>query len=129
MDARCCCLHSYAQHTAHSSQSVKVKAPHQGWLAAAKAVGFLAVVVIGAIGIVGVLHTHGIIPSFPHSFSWIEKIGTFGHGVIIGGVGLGVVVIVIGCIKSYCDKQAEKERIEVKSELIFLLGKMENLLE
>ena len=79
--------------------------------------------VIGAIGIVGALHTHGIIPTFPHSFSWIEKIGTFGHGVIIGGVSLGVVVIAIGCIKSYCDKQAEKERIESQQRTYIPPGK------
>ena len=65
-------------------------------------------IVLGAIGTAGFLNSSGIISSFPNSFSWIANVGTIGHGVMLGGAGLGIVAIAVGGTKCHQARMAEK---------------------
>lgn len=48
---------------------------------------------LGFIGTAGLLHSSGAI-SLPSALNWISSIGTIGHGCMIAGAGLGVLVII-----------------------------------
>ncbi|MBS0645784.1 MAG: hypothetical protein JSR97_04235, partial [Verrucomicrobia bacterium] len=52
----------------HETHARSPSASSKGWATTAIVVGSLAVIVLGAIGTAGFLHSSGIISSFPNSF-------------------------------------------------------------